>query len=393
LRILYHHRIRSKDGQAVHLEELIAALRREGHEVLLVGPQAFARAAFGHDPKLLALVKNLAPNAIYELVELAYNLPAWLRLRHVCARFRPDFIYERYNLYLLAGVWYRKLCGVPLLLEVNAPVARERESFGGLGLSRLARWLEHWVWRNVDYILPVTTVLGDEIHAAGTDRARIVVIPNAIDPEKFAYLADMMASKNEPDHSEKLVLGFTGFVRDWHGLDFVLRLLARPDAPAHLHLLILGEGPAVSELQVLARELDVSDRVTFAGLVERDALARRVAAFDIALLPRCVEYCSPLKLFEYMAAGKAIAAPDQANIREVLEGGVSGLLFPPDQPEAMAQAILSLAKDAALRDRLGRAARSLIASRGYTWEHNARRVCALGAAAVRASRARQSMPG
>jgi len=391
LRILYHHRIRSKDGQAVHLEELISALRREGHEVLLVGPDAFARAAFGHDPKLLALAKKLAPNVIYELLELGYNLPAWLRLRRVCAEFRPDFIYERYNLYLLAGIWYRKLCGVPLLLEVNAPVARERANFGGLGLSRLAGWLERWVWRNADYVLPVTTVLGDEIRVAGTDGRCIVVIPNAIDPEKFAYLAETPAPKNEPDLSGRLVLGFTGFVRDWHGLDSVLRLLARPDAPANLHLMILGEGPAVPELQALARELEVSDRVTFAGLVGRDSLARRVAEFDIALLPRCVEYCSPLKLFEYMAAGKAIAAPDQANIREVLEGAVSGLLFSPDQPEAMAEAILSLARDGALRDRLGRAARALIASRGYTWEHNARRVSALGAAAVRAGRARPSI--
>ncbi|HEX4081224.1 MAG TPA: glycosyltransferase family 4 protein [Rhizomicrobium sp.] len=391
MRILYHHRIRSKDGQAVHLEELIAALRREGHEVLLVGPEAFARASFGHDPKLLALVKKLAPNTIYELLELGYNLPAWLRLRRICAKFRPDFIYERYNLYLLAGVWYSKLWGVPLLLEVNAPVARERTSFGGLGLSRLAKWLECWVWRNADYVLPVTTVLGDEIRAAGTDGRRIAVIPNAIDPEKFPYLAETPAPKNEPHLSDKLVLGFTGFVRDWHGLDCVLRLLARPDVPANLHLLILGEGPAVPELLALARELGVSDRVTFAGLVERDTLAHRLAAFDIALLPRCVEYCSPLKLFEYMAAGKAIAAPDQANIREVLEGGVSGLLFPPDQPEAMAEAILSLARDGALRDRLGGAARALIASRGYTWEHNARRVSALGAAAMRAGRAHLSM--
>jgi glycosyltransferase involved in cell wall biosynthesis len=137
------------------------------------------------------------------------------------------------------------------------------------------------------------------------------------------------------------------------------------------------------DLKAQARGLGVSDRVTFAGLVGRDRIARYVAAFDIALLPKCVEYCSPLKLFEYMAAGKAIVAPDQPNIREILEAGSSCLMFDPDCPESMAGAILRLANDSTLRDVLGRAARSLIASRGYTWRQNAERVGVIGAAAAR----------
>jgi glycosyltransferase involved in cell wall biosynthesis len=189
--------------------------------------------------------------------------------------------------------------------------------------------------------------------------------------------------RQELNLSEKLVLGFTGFVRDWHGLDSVVSLLARPAAPANLHLMIVGEGPAVKELETQAREQGVLDRVTFAGLVERHRIAHYVAAFDIALVPRCVEYCSPLKLFEYMAVGAAIVAPDQENIREILEAGVSGLLFDPDCPEAMADAVLRLANDRTFRLKLGDAARSLIQSRGFTWRHNAERVSAIGAAASR----------
>jgi hypothetical protein len=109
LKILYHHRIRSKDGQAVHLEELIGALRGLGHEVLLVGPNAFARASFGHDPKLIVGLKKFAPNILYELLELGYNVPAYVRLHRACRKFRPDFIYERYNLYTLDGTWCGRL--------------------------------------------------------------------------------------------------------------------------------------------------------------------------------------------------------------------------------------------------------------------------------------------
>ena len=148
VRILYHHRIRSRDGQTVHLEELVGALRDLGHEVLLVGPKGFDQAAFGHDPKLLHWIKRALPASIYELLEIGYNIPAYMRLWRASRKFRPDFVYERYNLYLLAGIWLRRSVGLPILLEVNAPLAQERSSFGGLGLRRVGKaTLERWVWR------------------------------------------------------------------------------------------------------------------------------------------------------------------------------------------------------------------------------------------------------
>ncbi len=383
MKILYHHRIRSRDGQSVHLEELIEALRSLGHEVVLVGPNAYSRVSFGHDPKLLASVKKFAPKILYELLELGYNIPAFLRLRRACRKHHPDFIYERCNLYLLAGIWCRRLAGVPLVLEVNAPLARERVKFGGLGFPGLAQRLERWTWQNADVVLPVSKALADEVRGAGASAERIAVVPNAIDPAKFAAANDSTSAKAELQLSDKLVLGFTGFVRDWHGLDRVIALLARPDMPANLHLLIVGEGPAMEDLAFQARSLAVAQRVTFAGLVDRYRIARHLAAFDVALLPKCVDYCSPLKLFEYMAAGKAIVAPDQANIREILVSGESGLLFRPDLPESLDNALLSLAKDDTLRERLGQSARALITSRGYTWRRNAERVTTLGSAAMR----------
>ena len=89
----------------------------------------------------------------------------------------------------------------------------------------------------------------------------------------------------------------------------------------------------------------MADRVHIAGLVAHDAIPELVAGFDIALQPRVVAYASPLKLFEYMAAGKAIVAPDQPNIREVLVDGVTALLFDPAAPDTMWTAIRRLAAD------------------------------------------------
>jgi glycosyltransferase involved in cell wall biosynthesis len=114
--------------------------------------------------------------------------------------------------------------------------------------------------------------------------------------------------------------------------------------------------------------------VRFTGLRPREQVPELIAGFDIALQPRAVEYASPLKVFEYMAAGRAIVAPDQANIREVLTQGQTALLFDPAQPGAMWQAVARLAGDAALRERLGKAAAAEIVRRDYTWLSNARRV-------------------
>ena len=377
MKILYHHRIRSKDGQAVHVEELIGALRGLGHEVVIVGPESFARASFGHDPKLLGIVKKLLPKAIYEGLELAYNFPAYRRLYRAWKREQPDVLYERCNLYLLAGAWLKKRTGIKMLLEINAPLARERAAFGGLGLPLLARKLEQYVWRSADFALPVTNVLAQEIRAAGVQPQKIVVIANGIDPERFAREPDSETAKAALGLSGKLVLGFTGFMRDWHGLSDVLDWMAGADVPKHIHLLLVGDGPALAGLKAQAARLNLADRVTFAGLVDRDTVAKMVAVFDIALQPKSVEYASPLKLFEYMALGKAIVAPDQPNIREVLEPGVSGLLFDPARPQSMTGAIAQLARDEGLRARLGEGARRSIDERGYTWKENARRVAAL----------------
>jgi glycosyltransferase involved in cell wall biosynthesis len=130
-------------------------------------------------------------------------------------------------------------------------------------------------------------------------------------------------------------------------------------------------------LEALAAELGIAERVRFSGLVDHAEVPGRVAEFDIALQPKVTPYASPLKIFDYMAAGCAIVAPDQPNIREVLQHEHTALLFDPDAEGAMWQAIRRLIDDPALRLRLGAAARAELEARDYTWAGNARRVAAM----------------
>ena len=378
MKILYHHRTASKDGQAVHIEEMIGALRDLGHEVLVVEPGGSSSGRnMGTKVGWVHRLRDNLPKAIYELLELAYSLVAYKRLVHAAKTFKPDVIYERYNLFLLAGIMLKRKTGLPLLLEVNAPLAFERGQFGGLGLPWLARWAEAITWRGADIALPVTAVLAGHLKQVGVPDRRITVIANGINESHFSHAPNLVAARKVLNWPGGLILGFTGFVRQWHGVDRVIRWLSTAAAPHDAKLLVVGDGPARSTLEQLSQELGITQRVRFTGFVPRDQVPAYVAAFDIALQPAVVAYASPLKLFEYLALGKAIVAPACPNLKEVLDHEQNALLFDENQPLAMEEALTRLCADATLRQRLGGAAHETISRRGLTWEGNARRVVGL----------------
>ena len=367
MKFLYSHRTRAADGQRVHIRALTHALEARGHEIVMCGPDAEpTRQLDASSGRGLA---GLLPAPVYECAEYGYSFPAHRRLAAAALESTPDFLYERYNLFFHAGAWFKRKTGLPFILEVNAPLAAERAEHGNLFFKRWARASERAIWREADIVLPVTNALADYVRAAGVPEARIQVIQNGVDDD-FLAPHDPAPVRAQYGLEGKLVLGFTGFVREWHGLDRAVRFLAQ--APRDdLHLFIVGDGPARAGLERLAGELGVWDRVAFAGVVQREAMAAHVAAFDIALQPAVVPYASPLKLFEYMALGKPVIAPESANIREVLTGGEDGLLF---EEGGFESALAALIEDADLRARLGAAAAETVKRRDYTWAGNARRV-------------------
>lgn len=377
MKILYHHRVASNDGQAVHIEEMIEAMRSLGHEVRVVAPRPVSGEEMGRDLDWVHRLRAALPKAVYELMELGYSWLAYRRLLKAAREFRPDVLYERCNLYLVAGVWLKRRLGIPMLLEVNAPLADERAKFGGLGLPALARWSERSAWRGADTVLPVTRVLADIVKAGGVPDERLVVIPNGINEAHFAGAPSPAEAKTRLGWPDALVLGFTGFVRDWHGVDRVLRWLAGPQAPANARLLVVGDGPVRADLERLAAELGIAERVRFTGVVPRSEVPAHVAAFDIALQPAVTPYASPLKLFEYLALGKAIIAPQRPNIQEVLAHGRNAWLFDEGRPGAFEEGLTRLCADTALRDALAAQAHATVGAMGLTWRGNAQRVVAL----------------
>jgi len=373
MKILYHHRIASKDGQYVHIEEMLKSFRKHGHEVVVVGPSAVEKDDFGSEGGVVSLLKQYIPKFLYEIVEFGYALLVFIKLFKAVKQFKPDFIYERYNIYMPAGIWIKKLFKLQLILEVNSPLFDERSKFDGMSLTWLARWTERYTWNNADHVLPVTQVLAERIKREGVAEKCMTVIPNGIDPGKFYNHMGTDEAKTKLGISGKLVLGFTGFMREWHGLEGVLDLLVG-EGNENRFLLLVGDGPAKKNIHKRAQELGIADRVLITGVVDRDKIADYVSAFDIALQPDVVDYASPLKLFEYLALGRAIVAPEKNNILEVLTDREDALLFEPDNKQAFVSAIEELCVNTGLRNKVARNAKKLITTKKFLWDNNASRV-------------------
>lgn len=378
LKILYHHRVAAQDGQSVHIRELVAAFKRQGHEIIFVGP-SIRPTDLGEENKLLALARRMLPLFALELLELLYGVRVYFKLLAAYKRHKPDLLYERYNLFLPAGTWLKKKTGIPYFVEVNAPLSKERATYSGLHLQKLARYFERKTFKNADRLLPVSGVLGNIICDMGASRQQITVLHNGITPAEYAA-ADGSVIRDRLGLHGKIVLGFVGFIREWHRLDRIIQILNHKDTNPDLHLLVVGEGPAIHDCLELAKSLNIQHRVHYVGFQDRNAIPDHLAAMDIALQPAVTDYASPLKIFEYLIAGLATIAPNQPNIQEILTHQETGVLFNPENFEEAEKAIVDLSQNQKLRDQIGEAGQKLIEARKFTWDDNAIEIASLAIA-------------
>jgi glycosyltransferase involved in cell wall biosynthesis len=331
------------------------------------------------------------PAAAKEGLELAYNVVAYRRLSKAIRDFRPDFVYERYAANTFAGLAAARRHGVPFVLEVNSPLAQEKAEHDGLVFRGVTRAIERRLAAGADVTIAVTRVLAGILESQGVPAGKIVAMPNGVRRE-FGMAGDGAAFRRKLGlPTDAVVAGFIGWFRAWHGLERLLEVAASPEwREANVHLVLAGDGPAMPALREMrAASPDLERRVSLCGPVPRGEIESALAAFDVAVQPAVTPYACPMKILEYMAAGRAIVAPGSANVRELLTHEETALLCPgganPANPDAadLGVAVLALARDPELRRRLGEAARASLLERGYLWEENARRVEELVASARR----------
>jgi glycosyltransferase involved in cell wall biosynthesis len=364
----------SGGGSVAHTAGVIGGLRQLGAEVLAVASDRL--------PGVDAATRVVSPEVWFdgsarELEDLVYNVPFLLAAWRAARSFRANAIYQRHTAFNVSGVVLSRLLRVPLVLEYNSSEVWKGRYWGGLRLERAALRVERINLHAADRVVVVSRVLRDELVNNDVPADRIVVNPNGVDPNVFRPDLDVDAIRAQYGLESRVVVGFSGTFGAWHGIPTLaatipLVLAARPD----VCWLVIGDGPLRSTLD---DAVGGDERVICPGMLPHAEMPTHLAACDILVSPHARQadggefFGSPTKLYEYMATGRPIVASRIGQIAEVLEGEVSALLVPPDDPTALAEAIVRLVDDACLRARLGHGARQA-AKQHHTWLQNAARV-------------------
>ncbi len=379
-------------GASVHLRAITRALADRGHQVVLLsprsgpGPQHPATPLFGSTSgpgcksadRLRRWLEDhqLPIAAAGELRALLYNASVVEAALKKLQDRRPNAVMERLSLLGHAGLDLARALDVPLVLEVNALLTSEAQQFRGLEMGTLARRIERRVLTEADAVIVVSSQLRQRLEGIGVDPQRIHIVPNGADVDAFRDLDDGRETRAELGVDEEFVLGFTGSLKVWHGVDLLLAAFQRLHAAdPHTKLLIVGTGPTEQLLRSQSGAADLTDAVIFTGPVDHERIPQYLSVMDVAVAPfRDVDgfYFSPIKLFEYMAAGRCIVASRLGQIEEVIDHGVTGLLCKPDDVDDLAETLITVRNDADLRSRLGHAA-GICARQRHTWDHAARK--------------------
>jgi glycosyltransferase involved in cell wall biosynthesis len=302
---------------------------------------------------------------------------------------RPSFVYQRHASGTCAGLELAAQLRVPLVLEYNGSELWVQRHWGTGRVprsSQLAELLEERDLRSASLVVVVSEVLKEQLVETGIDPARVLVAPNGVDVERLApYRA------HAPSHwraqlglAEAPTVGFVGSFGLWHGVRVLPAIAAAvaqkvPDA----RWVLIGDGGLHAEVASEINARGMNDRVAMPGLMPHDQALELLAACDVCVSPHVPNpdgsrfFGSPTKLFEYMGLAKPIVASDLEQLGEVIADGDTGLLRPPGDADAAAEAVVRLLGDPDLRQSLGRAALER-ASTVYSWQaHTARILGAL----------------
>ncbi|MCC6234174.1 MAG: glycosyltransferase family 4 protein [Verrucomicrobiales bacterium] len=363
-----------RKGCSIHVQEVIRALRGRGAEVEL-----FAVRTGGEAPADLREVRvhrlRVAPSegdSAREQALLAANA-GWREQFEQAGPF--DAWYERYSLWSCAAMEYARECQLPALLEVNAPLIEEQAAHRGLIDAVGAQDTARRAFRSATSLLAVSEEVGRYLEGFREAEGKVEVIANGVNVERFALALEQRRARAV--QATGTTVGFVGTLKPWHGTDLLVEAFAGLAArEAEARLLIVGDGPERSHLEAQVASLGLASQVHFTGSVQPEEVPGWLAAMDIAAAPYPGLdhfYFSPLKVYEYMAAGLPVVASRIGQLENLVQDGETGCLVAPGEVAALAEALVTLSRDPALRERLGTAARRRVEAR-HTWSAVAERI-------------------
>lgn len=364
-------------GCSIHVQEMLRAFREAGLEITLFACRLGGSPSADLRDIPVRLIPQATAAATVDRERQAMDANSVVRgLLEEAGPF--DWVYERYSLWSHAAVEFAADTGTPSVLEVNAPLIEEQAAHRGLVHRTEAEEIARRVFSRASAIAAVSDGVAKYVRAVGGSKTRVRVIPNGVDPRRFTECQPAPSPWEET--SNPFVIGFVGTLKPWHGVHFLVSAFDEVHRRcSSARLLIVGDGPLRAEIEGSLEARGLRDASHFTGAVNPEEVPSWIARMDVAVAPYpAMEgfYFSPLKLFEYMAAGRAVVASDIGQISGVLEDGVTGLLCTPGEPVSLAACLLKLESDPSMRRALGAAARARVLGR-HTWSDVATQVLSL----------------
>jgi glycosyltransferase involved in cell wall biosynthesis len=358
-------------GASVHVQEVVRTLLKRGAKVDL-----FALRLGGDCPSDL---KQVSVHSFPELPKgdsanrerLALSLNQLLRLKLESEKF--DLVYERYSLWSYAAIDVASALNIPSILEVNAPLIEEQKQHRELHDLETAEMVAARVFSTARTVICVSKQVADYVKRYPNTKGHVHVLPNGVNVSRFKAASSTRSKDN-------FTIGFVGTLKPWHGVETLLESFHQfHQRYPKSRLLIVGDGPEREKLETTVETYGFVDAVTFTGAVSPEAVPELLSRMNVAVAPYpALEnfYFSPLKILEYMAGGVPVVASRVGQIPELIDDGVSGLLYPPGDVNALTLALFDIFHKPALAERLAKSARQKV-EKNYSWDATVTRMLEL----------------
>jgi glycosyltransferase involved in cell wall biosynthesis len=315
-----------------------------------------------------------------EVLQLPYNKKTAKEAINLIDKYKFDFVFQHLHDFNYSASIVKRKTGIPTLIHVDSIELWVKKNWGKLYFEKLLKWAEEIQWEYCDAILTISNVVKRDLVRFGVDEKKIFVNPNGVNPDVFHPNISGERIKEKLDLQKNYVIGFTGTFGQWHGVEVLAKaakyiVKAIPNAK----IIFIGDGLLRPRVEQIIKDDNVEKNCILTGMLPFNEMPEYLAACDVLVSPTVNNddgsetFCSPIKLFEYMAMAKPIVGSAVGQLNDVIKPGFNGLLFEEKNLEDFTSQIEYLFKNPDKASEMGINARK-DAINIYDWKHNAQRI-------------------